>query len=119
MSKQRAKGTGYEVDVRDWLKPIFPDIERAPFSSPHGDFVNFPIVLEAKNQKSITLAEWIDQAERSGTRVGLPYAVVHKRIRKNVSKSYVSLPLDQLVPAARAIVAYLDLLEQAASKGEA
>ena len=112
MSKSRAKGTVYEVEVRDWLKKIFPDIERAPFSSPSGDFINFPIILEAKNQKSMTLSTWIDQAERSGERATLPYAVVHKRARKNVSKSYVSLPLDQLIPAARAIMAELNRLEQ-------
>ena len=112
VSKQRAKGTGYEVEIREELKPLFPDIERAPFSSPLGDFVNFPIILEAKNQKSMTLSTWVDQAEKSGIKAGLPYAVVHKRARKNVSKSYVTLPLDQLIPAARAIVAELDRIEQ-------
>jgi hypothetical protein len=112
MSVSRAKGTRYEVEVRDYLQQYFPQIERAPFSSPLGDFLGIPFVLEAKNQKATTLSTWVDQSERSGERARPPYAIVHKRPRKNIAKSYVTLPLDQLVPVARAIAAELDRLEK-------
>lgn len=114
MSKSRALGTYLETLVANYFVEWFPDIKRAPtLNHPLGDFIGFPVVLEAKNQKKMTLAAWVDQAEKSGIRAGLPYMVVHNRPGKNVSKDYITLPVDQLIPAARAIVAELDRIEQA------
>jgi len=103
MSKARQKGTAFENDVLAFLQTWFPDAKRTEFSSPLGDLAGMPIVLECKNQKTMTLPAWLDQARKSGEKTGLPFAIVHKRARANVSKTYVTFELDQLAPLLRII----------------
>ena len=98
MSKSRAKGTKFENDVVAFLKDHgFPKAKRLPFSSPLGDIQGTPIVLEAKDQKTMKLPEWLEQAAKSGLKAGLLNAVVHKRARKGTSKAYVTMELEQFV----------------------
>jgi Holliday junction resolvase len=86
MSKSRAKGTGFENDVVEFLRENgFVKAKRLPFSSPLGDIQGTPIVLEAKNQKTMKLPEWLEQAAKSGAKAGLLCAVVHKRARKGTA----------------------------------
>ena len=98
MSKTRAKGTAFEVDVVSFILKWFPDAKRTEFSSPLGDITGTPIVLECKNQKAMTLPAWLDQARKSGEKLGIPFAIVHKRARANVSKTYVTMELDKFAP---------------------
>jgi Holliday junction resolvase len=104
MSKSRAKGTDFENDVVEYLRGNgFPKAKRLPFASPLGDIKGTPIVLEAKNQKTMKLPEWLTQAAKSGAKAGFIPAVVHKRARKNVSKSYVTMELDEFTKLLQAV----------------
>ena len=94
MSKTRQKGTSFETEVVRFLQCMgLTEAERNVLNSPLGDIKNLPIVVECKNHRTMTLAEWVDQAAASGTRVGKMHAVVHKRRGKNVSKAYVTMEL--------------------------
>jgi hypothetical protein len=99
MSKARQRGTQFETAVVNFLKENgYPDAERwGSTNMALGDVRNIPIVLEAKNHKSMALAEWCDQAEEAGNRAKKLWAVVHKRNRKNISKAYVTMSLEQMV----------------------
>jgi hypothetical protein len=104
VSRSRAKGTSFENDVVEFLQENgFPKAKRLPFASPLGDIKGTPIVLEAKNQKTMKLPEWLEQATKSGSRAGFIAAVVHKRARKNVSKAYVTMELDQFTQLLQAV----------------
>lgn len=99
MSKSRAAGTYFENRVVAFLNENgFPEAKRTEFSSPLGDITGLPIVLECKNQKAMTLPTWLDQARKSGGKVGKLFAVCHNRARKPISKTYVTFELDQIVP---------------------
>lgn len=103
MSKTRAKGTAFETEVVNYLKANgFDEAERNPLNSPLGDIGKIPIVAECKNHKTMTLSEWMKQAEVSGTKAGKMWAVVHKRRGKNVSKTWVTMELDQFVEMLKA-----------------
>lgn len=98
VSKSRAKGTQFETEVVNYLKSckIF-NATRLPMSSPLGDIDGTGVVLECKNQKTMTLAAWVDQAAKaSEVSGGKPPFVIHKRPRKNVSEAYVTFPLKYL-----------------------
>jgi hypothetical protein len=98
MSKARAKGTSYETEVVNYLKENgFAEAKRNELNSPLGDLGNLPIVVECKNHKEMTLSAWMNQAEISGSKANKFFAVFHKRRGKNVSKSYVTMSLDQFV----------------------
>lgn len=98
MSKARQKGTSFETEVVRYLQENgFEDAIRNILNSPLGDINNLPIVAECKNHKTMTLSEWMKQAEESGKKAGKIYAVFHKRKGKNVSKSWVTMELDQYV----------------------
>lgn len=61
MSKSRAKGTRWEVELLARLRDVFgPDVHRAPLRGIHdaGDFVGTPMVVEAKSTASPRLTAW-------------------------------------------------------------
>lgn len=97
MSRSRQKGTAFESEVVNFLKAhkIF-NATRLPMSSPLGDIDGTGVVLECKNQKTMTLAAWVDQAAKAGAVAARPFFVIHKRPRKNVSEAYVTFPLEYL-----------------------
>jgi len=99
MGKTRAVGTAFETAVVKVLMELgFPEAIRNILNSPLGDIKNVPVVLECKNHRKMELAEWVEQANRSGERAGLLAAVVHKRRGKHARKSYVTMELDQFIP---------------------
>jgi Holliday junction resolvase len=96
MSKTRDKGRRFENEVVDYLvENGFEYAVRNELNSPVGDIGNVPVVLECKNHKTMTLAEWCDQAQRSSEKANKPWFVVHKRIRKNIKQAYVTTDLEQ------------------------
>lgn len=98
MSKTRARGTAFETEVVKFLRGVgFLKAQRNILNSPLGDIGDIPIVAECKNQKTMTLAEWIDQAKVSGGKAKKLSAVIHKRRGKNVSRSYVTMELCEFV----------------------
>jgi hypothetical protein len=62
MSKARAKGTGWEVRLKDeFLSRIWPAVERAPLKgiNDYGDFVNVDgLLLEAKKTERPNFLAW-------------------------------------------------------------
>lgn len=61
MSKSRAKGTRWEVELLARLRDVFgSDVHRAPLRGIHdaGDFVGTPMVVEAKSTASPRLTAW-------------------------------------------------------------
>jgi hypothetical protein len=104
MSKSRQKGTKWENDVLHFLQESgFPNTKRADFSSPLGDLSGLQIVAECKDQRTMALPEWLAQAERASEKVGgRPFAIFHKRLRKNVAKSYVTMELEQFIHLLKA-----------------
>ena len=111
MSKQRAKGTEFENRVVEVLLPFFDEAQRLEFSSPLGDIGGLPIVIECKNHQSMALADWMNQAERSGERVGKMHAVVHKRRGKNARKAYVTQDLEQYAQILYGYQRYLQIID--------
>lgn len=98
LSRTRAKGTAFETEVVNFLKESgFLEAHRNILNSPLGDIGDIPIVAECKNQKTMTISEWVDQAKTSGQKAGKLSAVIHKRRGKNVSHSYVTMELREFV----------------------
>jgi hypothetical protein len=97
VSKARQKGTSFETEVVNYLKEHrIVNATRLPMSSPLGDIDGTGVVLECKNQKTMTLAAWVDQAAKAGEVAQKRFFVIHKRPRKNVSEAYVTLTLKDL-----------------------
>ena len=109
VSKAKEKGTSLETMLVDWLNERFEtdEFHRLPLkgSKDEGDVGwlkvhGKKIVLEAKNHKRITPAEFIDEAERErGNADALAKAVVIKRRgvgRKRFGETYVLMELRDL-----------------------
>lgn len=67
MSKQRAKGTGWEVELLPLLRQVFGDqVERAPLKgiNDFGDFLGCDgLLIEAKKVNSPRFLEWARKAK--------------------------------------------------------
>lgn len=67
VSKARAKGTAYEVELLPILRAFFgPQVERAPLKGvqDQGDFTGVPYLHEAKNHLVPHFVEWARVAQR-------------------------------------------------------
>jgi hypothetical protein len=62
----RAKGTRWENELRELLRDVCPDVERAPLKGINdaGDFVNVPFPIEAKAHKVPKFLEWVRVIKR-------------------------------------------------------
>ena len=93
------KGPLFEKQVVEYLQAHgFPYAERRVMggSNDRGDVGGIPgVVLELKNQKRLSLAEWVDEAELEANNAGVDvFAVVHKRRGiGNPAEAYCTLPL--------------------------
>lgn len=97
----RRKGTTFESAVRDYLnasQAFANTVQRAPLwgAADAGDLLNTgEFTFELKAVKSITLADFLDQArteaKNAGTRWG---AAVIKRRNKSIKDSYVVMALE-------------------------
>jgi hypothetical protein len=97
-SPERRKGAGWEREIVSFLSQHgFPWAERAYGGGrpdDRGDVDAIPgMVLEAKNHKTLALAEWCDQAAAAAA--GGPWAVIHKRRNKPTAQAYVTMTLEQ------------------------
>ena len=113
MSKEKQKGTSFEVMVLNYLKKMLPfmDLDRMPLkgSKDEGDIRGFKVrglrcVLECKNCKSYKLSEWADEAEEEmGNADADFWFVVFKRKRcgdKTMGKNFVLTDLETLAALA-------------------
>lgn len=104
MNRNKAKGTTYESAIVAYLRESgYPYADRRVLSGRDdqgdirlGDGVS--VTLEAKNQASIALSQFVDEAmaERKNAKVDFAAAVI-KRRGKGVAESYAVMPLWLLV----------------------
>ena len=95
MSANKRKGTSWEsAIVRALHAAGFAGVERRALngSADRGDITGIPdLVIEAKNQNRITLAEWVDEAEQEARNAGGVYGVAwaHRKGCSSAMDGYV------------------------------
>lgn len=102
MSKARAKGTAWETRLVGYLRLNgFPEAMRHPLSGrlDKGDVANVPgVVFEAKNTKTLALAQWVDEMVKEKANAGAPIGVVVFPRRSHATeRAYCLLELRDLV----------------------
>jgi hypothetical protein len=102
MSKQRQKGTQAETEVVKALhRAGFSEALRAPLWGAHdrGDIVGIPAVISVKNQKTMKLAEWVDDCDQMIVNAGTDTGFVwHKRIGRGRAEDwYVTMKAEMML----------------------
>jgi Holliday junction resolvase len=101
-NKSKARGTAWETRLVNYLKEHgFPLAERRALSGSNdrGDVSGIVgVVIEAKNQQTLGLAEWIDETvvekQNAGASIGV---CVFPRRNKTTGRAYVLMELDQFI----------------------
>lgn len=94
----KRKGTEWESRCRDYLRDLYPLVERSPAwgAGDKGDLTGTGMfTVECKATKSIDLAGFVDEAVTEARNVGplqLPVALV-KRRNKSVHDGYAVMPM--------------------------
>lgn len=106
MSTARRKGTAWESRLVTYFREHgFPHADRHPLRGTKdvGDISGIPlVVIEAKNQKEVTLAKWVDEARLEKQRAGAQVAaVVFPRRNCVTGRAYVLLELETFVELIR------------------
>lgn len=107
MSRSKAKGTAWETMVCDYLRGLgWLHVERRALSgtSDRGDVAGIPgLVVECKNEKALSLAGWVDEAEVERANDRARYGVVwhHRRGRGSPADAYVTMTGAQFVSLLR------------------
>lgn len=97
MSASKRKGTGWESAVVEYLRQNgAPCAERRALggSLDRGDVAGIPgVVIECKNEKSITLASYVDEAEieRRNDNAAIGAAWIKRRGKSSPADGYVTL----------------------------
>ncbi|MFJ6019759.1 hypothetical protein ACIQFP_10460 [Nocardiopsis alba] len=93
----KRRGTAWESDIVRYLRDQGHDDARRVAQTGRldiGDIHVGPVVIEAKNTRTIDLAGFVDQAEREAGHTALPYGVaVVKRRGKNAAHGYAVMSL--------------------------
>lgn len=103
MSKSRAKGTGWESAIVDYLRTHgVPHAERRALGGAHdrGDIAGIPgVVIEAKCAATITLAAWLDEAsvEARNDRAVVGVVWFKRRGKSSPGQGYVLMDGDTLI----------------------
>jgi|CXWL01.1.fsa_nt_gi hypothetical protein len=101
MSKARAKGTAFEVELVPLLREVFGDrVERAPLKGTldHGDFTGVPWLHEAKKTETPRFLEWARIARKKAG--GNRWAVLWSGDRRKGDGPFVLLPLEHYLDLA-------------------
>ena len=100
-NRSKAKGTRWESELRDYLISLGFEARREALKGNKDEGDIFGIddwTLEAKNEKRIALAKYMDELavemKNGGTTHG---AVLVKRARKSVGNAYAVMPLFDLL----------------------
>lgn len=110
----KRKGAGFEIDVHTYLAPLIPcDRLNKTGREDEGDIVvkagDISIVLECKNEKTITLSQYVQEANteainyeahrvHAADRPEQVYgAAVVKRRNSSISDSYVVMDLGEYI----------------------
>ena len=84
MTASKAKGTAFESSLLPLIRQYHPYAERRALTGAKdkGDFFlpGLDVVIEAKNQRTMSLGSWLDEAIVEARNAGVEYGiVVHKR----------------------------------------
>ncbi len=93
MSKARAKGTGWEVELLPLLRLTFGEqVERAPLKGTldQGDFVGIPWLHEAKKTDVPHFLQWAKTATK---KAGVQWTILWSGDRRKGDGPFVLLPL--------------------------
>lgn len=97
MTTSRRIGTAFETAVVTFFRERgFPWVERRALAGKldRGDIAGLDWVLECKNERTINLAGYMDEAAAEAKNAGTSrYAAVVKRRGKGVGAAYVVMPL--------------------------
>ena len=95
MSKQRQKGTGWEVELLPHLRRMFGEsVQRRGTTlgnSDDGDYSGVPFLLEAKKTDVPHFLQWAKQANRKSPN---QWAILWAGDRRRGDGPYVMLPLE-------------------------
>lgn len=111
MSRSKQRGTRFESEVVEYLRTRgFSTVERRSLAGANdkGDITGLPgVVIEVKNRKAMSLAEWVDEAEAEGGNAEADLALVwHKRRGKgSPGDCFVTMTGDQFVRLLRLVTA--------------
>lgn len=110
MSASRAKGTRWESALVAYLiAEGFPAVERRALAgvADKGDISGLPVVVEAKNCKTTTLAAWVDEATVEARNAGVSVGVVwhHRRGKSSPGDGFVTMSGAAFVELLRAVQA--------------
>ena len=89
----KQKGSTWERECAEYLRPVFPQVERAPRwgANDKGDLVGTGVfTVEAKNTKTLALSTFLDEAIVEAANVGpgqIPVVFI-KRRGKGVAEGY-------------------------------
>ncbi|GIF14820.1 hypothetical protein [Actinoplanes teichomyceticus] len=102
MSASRKKGTAWESSITAYLSGAgFPGVERRALtgSQDKGDVAGLPLVIEAKNCKTTTLAAWVDEASAEAKHAGVAVGVVwhHRRGKSSPGDGFVTMSGEDFV----------------------
>ena len=103
MSKERAKGTNFETFIVNYLKDMYPFVERRSLNGAldKGDITGTDrrLVWECKNHKTLNFSGWLHEAEveriNAGAEIGI--VVAKRRSYGNPADQYAVLRLDELL----------------------
>lgn len=96
MSASKAKGTRWESAIVTYLTEAgFPGVERRTLAGvqDRGDIAGLPMVIEAKNCRTTTLAAWVDEADTEARNAGVTVGVVwhHRRSKASPADGFVTM----------------------------
>jgi hypothetical protein len=102
MSRSKQKGTSWETAVVRYLQRFSQTVERRALHGGRdlGDVTGIPgVVIEAKNEKAITLAAYVDEAIAEGDNANADVAVawIHRRGKSSPADGYVVMNGTQFV----------------------
>lgn len=103
MSASKRRGTAWESAIVDYLRTVgATQAERRTLGGAHdrGDIAGLPgVVIEAKAERTITLAEYIAETERErvndGARIGVAW--IKRRGKASPGEAYVVMTGENLI----------------------
>jgi hypothetical protein len=101
-NRSKAKGTSFETAIVNWLGLAGVGAQRLPLSGnkDRGDIAvpEWGLNIEAKNCRTLALAQWVAEADAEAINAGKPVVVVAKRVGKSdPGQAYVVMPLHVLL----------------------
>lgn len=102
MSRSKQKGTAWETAVVRYLQDFSPVVERRALhgGKDKGDVAGIPgVVIECKNEKTLTLAAYVDEAVAEGDNADADVAAawIHRRGKASPADGYVVMTGTQFV----------------------